>query len=93
MGKRLMAARAGPKAAESNSPRSVSRRAALEVQKEMEKPQALLKHLQKDLHKRQVQRDLSLKQSRITGSVEARTGAAFRESRQKPLQPALKGVR
>ena len=93
MGQRLMAARAGPKAAESNSPRSTSRRAALELKKEMEKPELSLKHLQKDLHKRQLQRDLSLKQSRVTGSVDAKAGAAFRESRQKPLQPALKGVK
>ena len=93
MGKRLMAARAGPKAAESKSSRSPSQRAALELQKEMEKPEVSLKHLQKDLHKRQLQRDLSLKQSRMTGSVDPDTGAAFRESRQKPLQPALKGVR
>ena len=93
MGKRLMAARAGPKAAESNSPRSTSQRAALELKKEMDKPGISLKHLQKDLHKRQLQRDLSLKQSRITGSVDPKTGAAFRESRQKPLQPALRGVR
>ena len=93
MGKRLMAARAGPKAPESTSPRSASQRAALELQREMEKPQVSLKHLQKDLHKRQMQRYISLKQSRTTGSVDPATGAAFKNSRHEPLQPALRGVK